>query len=295
MTARSPAETGPAYGASFTRAKGMDMADMRLVVTGAAGRMGRMLVRTIHETPGAILAGALERPDSPALGEDAGLLAGAGKTGVAISAEPLAAVLEADGVLDFSTPAATLEFAALAAQARIVHVIGTTGLSADDLRRIAAAARHATIVRSGNMSLGVNLLAALTRRAARALGEDFDIEIVEMHHRMKVDAPSGTALLLGEAASEGRGIGLDERTAPLRHGYTGARRTGDIGFASLRGGTVAGDHSVIFAGEGERIELSHHAEDRSVFARGAVKAALWAHGRKSGLYSMADVLGLGEA
>lgn len=271
------------------------MADMRLVVTGAAGRMGRMLVRTIHETPGAVLSGALERQDSIALGEDAGLLAGSGETGVAISADPLAAVLEADGILDFSAPAATVEFSALAAQARIVHVIGTTGLSAEDLGRIGAAARHATIVRSGNMSLGVNLLAALTRRAARALGEEFDIEIVEMHHRMKVDAPSGTALLLGEAAAEGRGVELSQRTAPVRHGHTGARRAGDIGFASLRGGTVAGDHSVIFAGEGERIELTHRAEDRAVFARGAVKAALWARGRKAGLYSMADVLGLAEA
>jgi 4-hydroxy-tetrahydrodipicolinate reductase len=271
------------------------MADIRLVVTGAAGRMGRMLVKTIHETPGAVLSGALEREGAIAMGEDAGLLAGCGKAGVAISADPLAAMLDADGILDFSAPAATVEFAALAAQARIVHIIGTTGLSADDLKRIAAAARHATIVRSGNMSLGVNLLAALTRRAARALGEDFDIEIVEMHHRMKVDAPSGTALLLGEAAAEGRGVDLGQRTAPVRHGHTGARRAGDIGFASLRGGTVAGDHSVIFAGEGERVELTHRADDRAVFARGAVKAALWARGRKAGLYSMADVLGVGEA
>ena len=271
------------------------MADMRLVVTGAAGRMGRMLIRTIHETPGAVVSGALERPDSIALGRDSGLLAGIGETGVAISADPLGAVLDADGILDFSTPAATVEFAALAAQARIVHVIGTTGLSADDLERIDAAARHAAIVRSGNMSLGVNLLAALTRRAAKALGEDFDIEIVEMHHRMKVDAPSGTALLLGEAAADGRGAELAERTAPIRHGHTGPRRRGDIGFSALRGGTVAGDHSVIFAGEGERIELTHRAEDRAVFARGAVKAALWARGRKAGLYSMADVLGLAEA
>jgi 4-hydroxy-tetrahydrodipicolinate reductase len=271
------------------------MADMRLVVTGAAGRMGRMLVKTIHETTGAILSAALEHEGSIALGEDAGLLAGCGNAGVPITTDPLAAVLNADGILDFSTPAASVEFAALAAQARITHVIGTTGLLEEDLKRIGAAARHAPIVRSGNMSLGVNLLAALTRRAARALGEDFDIEIVEMHHRMKVDAPSGTALLLGEAAAEGRGINLAERSARARDGITGARRIGDIGFASLRGGTIPGDHSVIFAGEGERIELTHRAVDRSVFARGAVKAALWAHGRKAGLYSMADVLGLGEA
>jgi 4-hydroxy-tetrahydrodipicolinate reductase len=271
------------------------MADMRLVVTGAAGRMGRMLIKTIHETPGVVLSGALEREGSNALGEDAGLLAGCDKADVTISVDPLAAILNADGILDFSTPAATVEFAALAAQARIAHVIGTTGLTAGDLARISAAARHAAIVRSGNMSLGVNLLAALTRRVARALGEDFDIEIVEMHHRMKVDAPSGTALLLGEAAAEGRGISLSERSTRVRDGYTGPRRVGDIGFASLRGGTVIGDHVVMFAGESERIELTHRAVDRSVFARGALRAALWAHGRKAGLYSMADVLGLSEA
>ena len=271
------------------------MADMRLVVTGASGRMGRTLVRMIQETPGVVLSGALEREGSGALGEDAGLLAGGGAVGVPVTADPLAVLLGADGILDFSAPSASVEFAALAAQARIAHVIGTTGLAPDDLERIAAAARHAPIVQSGNMSLGVNLLAALTRRVARALGEDFDVEIVEMHHRMKVDAPSGTALLLGLAAAEGRGVALGDVAAPVRTGHTGARRPGDIGFASLRGGTVAGDHSVIFAGDGERIELTHRAEDRAIFARGAVRAALWAHGRRPGLYSMADVLGLGEA
>jgi 4-hydroxy-tetrahydrodipicolinate reductase len=270
------------------------MADMRLVVTGAAGRMGRMLIKTIHETPGVVLSGALEREGSIALGQDAGLLAGCGAASVAIAADPLAAILTADGILDFSSPAASVEFAALAAQARIPHILGTTGLSSDDLARIAAAARHAPIVRSGNMSLGVNILAALTRRVAKALGQEFDIEILEMHHRMKVDAPSGTALLLGEAAAEGRGVELAARTAPVRIGHVGARRAGDIGFASLRGGAVAGDHTVIFAGDGERIELTHRAEDRSIFARGAVRAALWAHGRKAGLYSMADVLGIGD-
>ncbi len=268
------------------------MADMRLVVTGAAGRMGRMLVKTIRETPGAKLVGALEREGSPVLGQDAGLVAQCGAAGVEISADPLKALLDADGVIDFSSPNATIEFTGLAAQARIAHIIGTTGLSDSDLQRLGAAARHAPIVRSGNMSLGVNLLALLTRRVARALGEDFDIEIVEMHHRMKVDAPSGTALLLGEAAAEGRGINLGDRSARGRDGITGGRNSGDIGFASLRGGSVIGDHSVIFAGDGERIELTHRAEDRAVFARGAIKAALWARGRKPGLYSMADVLGM---
>ena len=268
------------------------MADMRLVVTGAAGRMGRMLVKTIAETPGVVLSAAIERAGAPALGQDAGLVAGAGATGVRISDDPLAAMLNADGVIDFSAPAATVETAALAAQARIAHVVGTTGLCEDDLKSLAAAARHAPIVRSGNMSLGVNLVARLVRDAARALGQEFDIEIVEMHHRMKVDAPSGTALLLGEAAAEGRGVTLSEHSERGRDGLTGARRPGAIGFASLRGGTVVGDHSVIFAGDGERIVLSHHAEDRALFARGALKAALWAHGRKPGLYSMADVLGI---
>jgi 4-hydroxy-tetrahydrodipicolinate reductase len=271
------------------------MTDMRLVVTGAAGRMGRMLIKTIVETPGVALAAALERDGSPALGADAGSLAGCDKLGVQISADPLAAILHADGIVDFSSPAATVEFSALAAQARIAHVVGTTGLSEDDLSKIAAAARHAAIVRSGNMSLGVNLLAAMTRKVAEALGEEFDVEILEMHHRMKVDAPSGTALLLGEAAAKGRDVSLKERAARGRDGLTGARRSGDIGFAALRGGTVVGEHSVIFAGPGERIELRHIAEDRAIFARGALRAALWARERKPGLYSMADVLGVGES
>ena len=270
------------------------MPDMRLVVTGAAGRMGRMLVQTVHATPGVTLAAALEREGSPALGQDAGTLAGLGPIGVPVTDDPLAAFVDAEGVLDFTAPTATRAFAELAAQARIAHVIGTTGLDQSDLARLEAAGRHAPLVRSGNMSLGVNLLAALVRRAARALGPEWDIEVVEMHHRMKVDAPSGTALLLGEAAAAGRGISLSEAAVRGRDGITGARETGTIGFAALRGGTVVGEHSVVFAGEGERIEVSHRAEDRSLFARGAVKAALWARGRRPGLYGMADVLGLAD-
>ncbi|HEX4768736.1 MAG TPA: 4-hydroxy-tetrahydrodipicolinate reductase [Lichenihabitans sp.] len=265
---------------------------MRLVVTGAGGRMGRMLVRSITETNGVTVCAALERQGSPALGEDAGVLAGLGPLGIPVTEDALAAIVEADGILDFTAPAATLEFAALAAQARIVHVVGTTGLSDADIGRLAAAARHAPIVRSGNMSLGVNLLAGLVRQAARALGADWDIEIVEMHHRMKVDAPSGTALLLGEAAAAGRETDLAAAAVRSRDGHTGQRPPGTIGFAALRGGTVVGDHRVLFAGAGERLELSHVAEDRAIFARGAVRAALWAHGRKPGLYGMADVLGL---
>ena len=198
-------------------------------------------------------------------------------------------------MLDFTVPKATVEFAGLAANARIVHVFGTTGLTPEDEAKIAAAARHATIVRSGNMSLGVNLLTALTRKVAEALDADFDIEIVEMHHRHKVDAPSGTALMLGKAAADGRGVELDKVSVRGRDGHTGARRRGDIGFATLRGGSVVGEHSVIFAADGELIELTHRAADRGIFARGAVKAALWGRGKGPGLFSMMDVLGIDGA
>ncbi|CAN7577435.1 4-hydroxy-tetrahydrodipicolinate reductase [Aminobacter sp. LjRoot7] len=269
------------------------MSEMGLVVVGAAGRMGQVLLRTVHSMAGVRVVGAVERAGSPHLGKDAGELAGVGIINVPISDDPLSAFAKADGVLDFTAPAATIEFAGYAAQARIAHVIGTTGCSAEDDAKIAAAARHATIVKSGNMSLGVNLLSVLVEKAAQALGpDDFDIEIVEMHHRHKVDAPSGTALLLGEAAAEGRKIALTEKSVRVRDGHTGVRETGTIGFAALRGGSVVGEHSVILAGTGERIVMSHLAEDRTIFARGAVKAALWAHGRKPGLYSMRDVLGL---
>jgi len=271
------------------------MSGTRIIVIGSAGRMGRMLIETIHETEGAILVGAIEREASPFLGKDAGLVAGIGENGIPITDDPLVLFAKADAVIDFSTPASTTHYAALAAQARIVHVIGTTGLASEDIAKLDAAARHAVIVRSGNMSLGVNLLAALVKRVAQTLGEDFDIEILEMHHRLKVDAPSGTALLLGEAAAEGRGIPLDDaHSVRSRDGHTGPRDSGSIGFATLRGGTVVGEHSVIFAGPSERITLSHSAENRGIFARGAVRAALWGQGKKPGLYSMMDVLNLGD-
>ena len=268
------------------------MSELRLAVLGAAGRMGRMLVATIPDTLGVRLVGALEAEGSPALGQDSGVMIGAGPNGVPVSADADAVLKNADVVIDFSSPAATVAMAGKAADAGVALVIGSTGLSADDLSAIGDAAGKTVVVRSGNMSLGVNLLAVLVERAARALGPAWDAEIVEMHHRLKVDAPSGTALLLGEAAARGRNIDLAERSVRGRDGLTGARKAGDIGFAALRGGTVIGDHSVIFAGAGERIELSHRAEDRGIFARGAVAAALWTRGRSPGLYSMADVLGL---
>ena len=268
------------------------MTQMRLAVMGAAGRMGRNLIRAVHDIDGTIVAGGTEPAGAEAIGQDLGTLAGLGELGVSVTDDPLELFTKVDGILDFTSPAATTFFAGLAAQARIVHVIGTTGLTDDDETKLDAAARHATIIRAGNMSLGVNLLTALTERVAKALGEDFDIEIVEMHHRHKVDAPSGTALMLGEAAAKGRDISLKERSVLSREGHTGARPQGDIGFAALRGGSVVGEHSVIFAGESERIELTHRAEDRSIFARGAVRAALWGREKGPGLYSMADVLGL---
>ncbi|MCO5732837.1 4-hydroxy-tetrahydrodipicolinate reductase [Rhizobium sp. SSA_523] len=271
----------------------MDEQDMKLVVVGAAGRMGQTIIRIIQQTPGVKLHAAVERNGSSFIGKDAGEIAGAGFCGVPVSDDPLAAFLHADGVIDFTAPASSVEFAGLAAQARIVHVIGTTGCTADDEAAFAAAARHARIVKSGNMSLGVNLLGVLVEQAARALpAEGWDIEILEMHHKHKVDAPSGTALLLGEAAAKGRAIDLATQSVRVRDGHTGARPGGTIGFATLRGGSVIGEHSAIFAGEGELLTLSHSALDRTIFARGAVTAALWARAQKPGFYTMLDVLGL---
>jgi 4-hydroxy-tetrahydrodipicolinate reductase len=267
---------------------------MRLIVAGAGGRMGRTLTRLIAETSGVVVTGALEAPSSTLLGKDAGTLAGIAENGVKLSADLWALSADADGILDFTVPAATIANVAIAAQRGLVHVIGTTGLSASDEAVIKSVTARAVVVKSGNMSLGVNLLAALVKRVAQSLDESFDIEILEMHHKAKIDAPSGTALMLGEAAAAGRRIALAERSARGRDGVTGARRAGDIGFASLRGGTAAGDHSVIFAGPSERLTLSHHAEDRMIFAHGALKAALWAKGKPPGFYTMADVLGLSD-
>jgi 4-hydroxy-tetrahydrodipicolinate reductase len=264
------------------------MSAVRIVIAGAAGRMGRTLIRTLQETPGVVLAGALEAKGHAEQGRDASVLAGLPASNVLIGDDPLPLIAAADAVIDFTTPKVSVALADLAAQARIVHVIGTTGFSNDDETRIKAAARHAVIVKSGNMSLGVNLLAALVKQAARAL-PDFDIEILEMHHRLKVDAPSGTALLLGRAATEGRNVALDDL---LKKDRDGLRVEGTIGFASLRGGTVVGEHEIILAGAGERIVLRHTAEDRAIFARGAIRAALWGKGKKPGLYTMADVLGI---
>jgi 4-hydroxy-tetrahydrodipicolinate reductase len=270
------------------------MSDMRLIVAGAGGRMGRTLVHAIAASKDVTLAGAVEAAGSAVIGRDAGELAGLGKNGIEVRTD-IAPLLEAaDGLLDFTSPAATVAYAELAARKGLVHVIGTTGLTGENERLIGEAGKRAVIVKSGNMSMGVNLLAALVKRVAQTLDEDFDIEILEMHHNKKVDAPSGTALMLGRAAAAGRGVDLAQHSVRGRDGVTGARTPGDIGFAALRGGTVVGDHTVVFAGPAERIELAHKAEDRMIFARGALRAALWARGQPPGLYSMADVLGLSD-
>ena len=269
------------------------MADMKLVVVGAQGRMGRALIAAIAEADGVCLSGAIERAGADALGQDASLLAGLPVSGIVVSSDLRAALAQADGLIDFTSPEATLSFAALAAEMGKVHIIGTTGFSPEQENQLPGiAAKGATMVKSGNMSLGVNLLGKLVEQAARSLDADFDIEVVEMHHKHKVDAPSGTALLLGEAAARGREIDLRTNAVMAREGITGARERGSIGFATLRGGSVVGEHTVILAGEGERVELTHKSQDRSIFARGAVKAALWANNQSAGYYSMMDVLGL---
>lgn len=269
------------------------MADLPgIVVTGASGRMGRMLIETIAASDQARLVGAVERAGHDWIGQDLGTVMGEAALGLTVTDDPLEAFARAQAVIDFTSPAATVEFAALAAQARAVHVIGTTGLSEDDLAAIKAAARHAVVVRAGNMSLGVNLLVQLTKRVAAALDEDFDIEVIEAHHNRKVDAPSGTALMLGEAAAIGRGVRLEDVRDAAREGITGERKRGHIGFSAIRGGDIVGEHDVMFAAPGERVILRHVATDRAVFARGALKAALWGQGQHPGEYDMVDVLGL---
>ncbi len=263
-----------------------------IVINGVSGRMGQMLVKVVSESQNARLVGALVRTGHAWIGRDVGEAMGAAPLGVTVTDDPLEAMAKAQAVIDFTTPATTVALAMIAAQARAVHVIGTTGLTGEDLAKLDAAARHAIVVRAGNMSLGVNLLVQLTKKVAAALDESFDIEIVEAHHRHKVDAPSGTALMLGEAAAEGRGVSLDDVADRGRDGITGARESGHIGFSAIRGGDVVGEHDVIFAGMGERVVLRHLATDRAIFARGALKAALWGVGQKPGSYDMIDVLGL---
>ena len=262
-----------------------------IVVTGASGRMGQMLIKLVCDSDKVRLVGAVERTGHDWVGQDVGTAMGGAPVGVTVTDQPLDALANAQAILDFTTPEATLEFAALAAQARAVHVIGTTGMSDEQIERLKPAARHAVIIRAGNMSLGVNLLVELTKKVAAALDEDFDVEVIEAHHHHKVDAPSGTALMLGQAAADGRGVELNDVSDRGRDGITGARERGHIGFSAIRGGDIVGEHDVLFAGPGERVILRHVATDRAIFARGALKAALWGQGKAPGEYNMADVLG----
>lgn len=271
------------------------MADqMNIAVVGCSGRMGQMLIQAIDERADCTLSGVTERAGHDWIGQDLGQAMGNPARGITVSDDPLEVFAKSQAVMDFTAPAATVEHANLAAQGRLVHVIGTTGLEDSHLTSLSAAARHAVLIRAGNYSLGVNLLTQLTKKVAAALDADFDIEIIESHHHHKVDAPSGTALMLGEAAAEGRGVDLNDVSDRGRDGITGARKRGDIGFTALRGGDIVGEHDVIFAGAGERVVLRHLATDRMLFARGAIKAALWGRNRSPGEYSMLDVLGLSE-
>ena len=263
---------------------------MKLGIAGAAGRMGGALIRAAIDG-GFEIAAACEQPGNTALGRDAGQWIGIEALGIVIGDDPKAMVAASDVVLDFTTPSASVPLAQLTARAGKALVLGTTGFAAADDAAIKDAAMLAPIVRSGNFSLGVNVLINLVARAARALPQ-FDIEIIEAHHRHKIDAPSGTALMLGDAAAAARDQSLKSIAASERRGHTGPRQAGSIGFQSLRGGTIVGEHIVVMAGDGERIELGHVAEDRAIFAKGAIAAAHWVLGRSPGLYSVADVLGL---
>lgn len=265
---------------------------MRVTVVGTSGRMGQQLIRAVDENPETVLTGATERAGHDWVGKDLGICLGGPERGVVVSDDPIAVFAETDAVLDFTLPVASVAHAKVAADAGVIHVVGTTGLEPGDIASIDDAGAKTVVVRAGNMSLGVNLLTELTRKVASALGSEFDIEVVEMHHNQKIDAPSGTALMLGEAAADGRGISLESSKDSGRDGITGARQPGDIGFVALRGGDVVGEHDVIFAGAGERLVLRHIATDRMLFARGAVRAALWGRDKAPGAYSMLDVLGL---
>ena len=270
------------------------MSELKVAIAGAGGRMGAANIRAVTATPGIAVYSAFERPGSAAIGRDAGEYAGIDKLGVVIGDDPEAAVAGADAIIDFTGPAVSVMLAELAAQRGMIDIIGTTGCSKEEDWAIAkSGSAGARIVKTGNFSLGVNMLAGLVRQVARSL-PDYDIEVLEMHHNRKVDAPSGTALMLGKAAADGRGIDFDANAVRSREGHTGARVPGNIGFATLRGGNVIGEHTVMFVGDTERIEIVHRATDRGMFAAGAVRAALWARDQPPGFYDMADVLGFKE-
>ena len=265
---------------------------MKIAIVGAAGRMGRMLIAAVQAAEDAELTGGSEAATHPDIGRDLGEMIGGESAGVVLSSDPRALFEIADAVIDFTVPTATAAHAGLAAEHGTALIIGTTGLDAAQQGVIDAAGEKAVIVQAANYSVGVNVLLGLVEKAAQTLPDIYDIEVLEMHHHHKVDAPSGTALALGLAAAAGRDVQLDEVSCKARDGIVGARPRGEIGFATLRGGDVVGDHTVMFAGPGERVEITHKASSREVFAGGAVRAAQWACTQKPGLYAMKDVLGL---
>ena len=267
------------------------MSDMRVAVAGAGGRMGRALLEAATSTAGVALAAALEAPGNALEGRDTGDLVAAAR-GVRIGSDLGAALAQADVLIDFTRPEGTLASVAAARHAKRAVVIGTTGFEAGQLEAIRAAAREIPIVMAPNMSIGVNVMAKLVELASRTLGSDYDAEVFEIHHNKKLDAPSGTALMLGAVAAKARGGSIDKDAVHDRHGQTGERRSGSVGFSVARGGDVVGDHTVYFAGTGERIEITHRSSSRSTYAQGAMRAAKFAVGRAPGLYGMDDVLGL---
>ena len=268
------------------------MPRIAVAVAGSSGRMGRMLVEAVLASPDCTLTGALDLPDSPALGQDAGAFLGR-HSGVAITADLPTGLAGADVLIDFTRPEGTLAHLAACRAMGVPVVIGTTGFTPVQRALVAGHAQKLALVLAPNMSVGVNVMLRLLEQAARSLGPDYDIEIVEAHHRHKVDAPSGTALAMGEAVARGRGVDLAARAVYTRHGHTGERKSGDIGFATLRGGDIVGEHSVLFAGTGERIEISHKSSSRANYAEGSLHAARFLVGRAPGLYGMQDVLQLG--
>ncbi|MCY4541210.1 MAG: 4-hydroxy-tetrahydrodipicolinate reductase [Rhodobacteraceae bacterium] len=264
----------------------------RMGIVGVSGRMGQVLMSLVERSDRMVLGGVTEHSGHAWIGQGLAEVTASSTAGLAVSDDPRNAFADVDAIVDFSAPRATVANAEVASELQCVHVIGTTGLSESDLDRISRCARKTAIVRAGNMSLGVNLLVGLAEQVARALDSDFDIEVVEAHHRYKVDAPSGTALMLGEAAAAGRGVDLSDVEDRGRDGLTGARRRGAIGFSAIRGGTVVGEHDISFSGDGERLILRHVAYDREIYGNGALKAALWALGKPPGEYTMRDVLGI---
>ncbi len=271
------------------------MSKPRIAINGAAGRMGLNLIRACHQHPDLALGAAFERAGSDAVGKDAGMLAGVGDLGVSVS-DAMPAQRDAfDVLIDFTRPEPAMAAASLCAETGKALVIGTTGFDAQQKAELGALARRIAVVLAPNMGVGVNLSLNLLATAARVLGDSVDVEVVEAHHRHKVDAPSGTALAMGEAVAEAQGRSLEDCAVYGRHGHTGEREAGTIGFSAIRGGDIVGEHTVMFVGDGERIEITHKATSRMVFANGAMRAALWVHGREPGLYNMQDVLGLSGA